>query len=119
MPPPVQTLLRVASWCALAALAFVTLAPLGMRPVLAPANLERVLAYAGFGLIAALAYPRRRLAVLVAVVAVAGLLEFGQALSASRHGRLADFLVKAGGGAAGWLAACALLLGARRPDGRT
>ena len=116
MRPPLHTALRLLFWCLLAGLAFVTLAPLGMRPILGPANLERALAYAGFGLVAALAYPRQRMFVLAAVVVVAGLLEYGQSLTASRHGRLADFLVKAAGGAAGWLAACALLIAARRPD---
>lgn len=111
-----RTLLRIAFWCLLAALAFVTLAPIGLRPVLGPANVERALAYALFGLIAALAYPRQRLAVLAAVVVVAGLLEFGQDLTASRHGRVADFLVKAGGGTAGWLAAWTLMLAARRTE---
>ena len=84
---------------------FATLSPIGMRPVLGPADLERAAAYGVFGLVAALAYPRRRRAVLI----VAGALEFGRGLTAGRHGRLADFPVKAGGGAAGWLAACALM----------
>lgn len=113
MRPLVATSLRLAFWCLLAGLVVVTLEPIGMRPVLGPANLERAAAYGLFGLVAALAYPRQRLVVLAAVVIVAGFLEFGQGLTASRHGRLADFLVKAGGGAAGWLAACALMLGSR------
>ncbi|MDP4025817.1 hypothetical protein Q8W71_24610 [Methylobacterium sp. NEAU 140] len=105
-----RTLLRLAVWTLLAALMFVTLAPIGLRPEVGPANLERVLAYGGFGLLATLAYPRQRLAVLLAVVAAAALLEYGQVLTATRHGRPTDFLVKAGGGAAGWLAAQAVLL---------
>ena len=112
-----RTLFRLAFWCLLAGLVFATLSPIGMRPVLGPANLERAAAYGAFGLVAALAYPRRRLAVLLGVLIVAGVLEFGQGLTASRHGRLADFLVKAGGGAAGWLAACALTRAGRGPDG--
>ena len=112
-----RTLFRLTFWGLLAGLVFVTLSPIGMRPVLGPANLERALAYGVFGLVAAMAYPRQRLLVLVGVVIVAGLLEYGQGLTASRHGRFADFLVKAGGGTAGWLAAGALMLAARGPDG--
>lgn len=93
-----RTLFRLAFWCLLAGLVFVTLSPIEMRPVLGPANLERAAAYGAFGLVAAMAYPRHRLAVLVGVMIVAGSLEFGQGLAASRHGRLADFLIKAGAG---------------------
>lgn len=105
-----RTLFRLAFWALLGLLAFVTLSPIGLRPEVGPANIERALAYAAFGMLAALAYPRHRLAILVFVVLAAGLLEAGQNLSATRHGRVDDFLVKAGSGAVGWLAACATLI---------
>jgi hypothetical protein len=110
-----QTLFRLAFWGLLAALTFVTLSPIGLRPEVGSANFDRVIAYVVFGIVAALAYPRHRLTILVVVVAVAGLLELGQGLAASRHGRVADFLVKAGSGAAGWLAAAGALALAARP----
>jgi apolipoprotein N-acyltransferase len=110
-----QTLFRLAFWGLLATLIFVTLSPIGLRPEVGPANMERAVAYALFGIVATLAYPRHRFAILLVVVAVAGLLELGQGLDPSRHGRLADFAVKAGSGAAGWLAASALVLAAMRP----
>ncbi len=113
-----RTLFRLAFWCLLAGLVVVTLSPIGMRPMLGPAHVERALAYGVFGLVAAVAYPRQRLIVLAGVVIVAGFLEFGQGLTASRHGRVADFLVKAGGGAVGWLAGCALARTMRERDGR-
>ncbi|MCJ2011458.1 hypothetical protein [Methylobacterium sp. J-076] len=109
------TLFRLAFWTILAVLVFVTLSPIGLRPEVGPANLERSVAYLLFGGLAALAFPRHRIAILVAVIAVAGLLEAGQGLAASRHGRIGDFLVKAGSGAAGWLAASALIAMAARP----
>lgn len=110
-----STLFRLAFWAILAILVFVTLSPIGLRPEMGPANVERAVAYALFGITAALAFPRHRLAILLMVVAVAGLLELGQGLAASRHGRLNDFLVKAGSGAAGWLAASALVVAMARP----
>lgn len=108
---------QLAFWGILAILAFVTLSPIGLRPEVGPANYERCFAYALFGITAALAFPRHRFAILLVVVAVAGLLEAGQMLSASRHGRISDFLVKAGSGAAGWLAASTLVaMGMRIPS---
>ena len=109
-----RTLFRLAFWGILAVLAFVTLSPIGLRPEVGPANLERCVAYALFGVAAALAFPRHRFAILLMVVAVAGILEAGQELSPTRHGRISDFLVKAGSGAAGWLAASVLLAVAMR-----
>ena len=106
---------RLAFWAMLGLLAFVTLSPIAMRPEVGPANVERTLAYAAFGTLAALAYPRHRYAILAVVVAAAGLLEAGQNLSETRHGRIDDFLVKAASGAAGWLVACALAALALRP----
>lgn len=103
-----RTVFRLAFWAILAILAFVTLSPIGLRPEVGPATLERCAAYALFGVVAALAFPRHRLAILLMVIAVAGLLEAGQELSPTRHGRVSDFLVKAGSGAVGWLAASAL-----------
>ncbi|GJD33142.1 hypothetical protein [Methylobacterium aerolatum] len=110
-----RTVSRLAFWGILAVLAFVTLSPIGLRPEVGPANLERCAAYTLFGVTAALAFPRHRLAILLMVVAVAGLLEAGQMLSASRHGRISDFLVKAGSGTLGWLVASAYLSLAVRP----
>lgn len=103
-------LLRPLAWTLVAALVFVTLAPIGLRPVVVEdANIERALAYALLGFLLALAYPRHwRLAVLAGIGIAAGL-EFGQALTASRHGRIADFLVKASAAGLGVFAAQALL----------
>lgn len=110
-----QTYFRVAAWLVVAALVFVTLSPIGLRPSLAPANVERACAYGGLGLLLALAYPRRWFVVLVGVVALAGGLELGQVLTETRHGRVADFLVKGGAAACGALLAVTMTaLAARR-----
>lgn len=102
---------RITAWMLVAALVFVTMAPIGLRPIVADsANLERATAYAFLGLVFALAYPRHRLLALLVVVTLAGVLEFGQTLTASRHGRIPDFLVKASSAAAGVLGAHAALL---------
>ncbi len=108
-------LARWTAWALVAALAFVTLAPIGLRPVVsASATLERAVAYGLVGFVLSIAYPRHRLLALAAVIGVAGLLEAGQVLTWSRHGRLPDFLVKASAGALGVLAGhCALIVRAR------
>lgn len=102
---------RLTAWILVAALVFVTLAPIGMRPVLVEsANLERAVAYALMGLMLTLAYPRHWLWALVAGVVLAGVLEAAQGLTASRHGRVLDFSVKAVAACVGALAAQAALL---------
>ena len=89
-------LARILAWTLVAAIAFVTLAPIGLRPVVADsANLERALAYMLLGLLFGLAYPRHWVLAAFVGVAVAAGLEAGQMLTESRHGRIADFLVKA------------------------
>jgi hypothetical protein len=91
-------LARIAAWLLLATLIFITVAPIEYRPVsAAPVSLERFGAFAFLGLFLALGYPRHRWQVLVATLAAAGALEAMQMLSPSRHGRLADFVVKAAG----------------------
>ena len=102
-------LARWSAWALVAALVFVTLSPIEMRPVVAGATLERALAYGLLGLTFALAYPRHRLLALAVVVGVAGGLELGQLLTPSRHGRLPDFAVKAVAAGLGVLAAHAAL----------
>lgn len=102
-------LARWTAWTLVAALVFVTLAPIELRPVIADATVERAAAYGLLGLLFALAYPRHRLLALVVVVAVAGLLELGQLLTESRHGRVPDFAVKAVAAGLGVLAAHAAL----------
>jgi hypothetical protein len=104
------TFVRLLAWTLVAALVFVTLAPIGLRPVVTSnADIERALAYALLGGLLALAYPRHWLLALCAGIGIAAGLEFGQVFSASRHGRLADFVVKASAAGVGVLAAQVLI----------
>ncbi len=100
---------RVLSVLLLAALVAVTVAPIGYRPISgAPVSVERCGAFALLGFLLAVGYPRRRWQVFVFTLAAAGLLEILQMLQPSRHGRLADFAVKAAGCGLGGLLALAL-----------
>ena len=95
-------LCRWAAWLLLAVVVFVTLSPIGWRPVTpAPVNLERFAAYAVLGGVFCLAYPKHRLPALLLLFALAGVLEALQHLVPTRHGRIADAVVKASGAAAG------------------
>ena len=93
---------RWIAWPLLAAIIFVTLSPIGLRPVTpAPANLERFVAYAALAGVFCLGYPKDRLLALLSLVAFAGVLEALQHLVPTRHGRISDAAVKMMGAAAG------------------
>jgi apolipoprotein N-acyltransferase len=106
----VQTILRLAAWGCLLAIALITLGPLGVRPVShwSP-TIERFTAFATVGVLFAVAYPRYILFSAAVVLGAAVLFEFLQLLEPSRHGRAFDAGVKIIGGmaglTAGWLPA--------------
>jgi hypothetical protein len=109
----------VLAWLILGGIVFSTLSPIGMRPHLGAAHLERFGAFALLGFLFAIVYPGRIVAVLTGTVAIVAGLELLQMLVAGRHARLADLAVKASGGVAG--IACAWLVmrvraRSRRPD---
>lgn len=101
---------HVAAWLLLAAVAFVTLAPIGWRPEsgLSP-QIERFAAFALIGLAFSAAYPRHLLLVAVAILGAAIGLEVLQFLVQGRHPGVRDVLAKLAGGTggvlAGWLIA--------------
>ncbi|CAN7653214.1 hypothetical protein LJR016_005116 [Devosia sp. LjRoot16] len=98
-------LLPAFAWLLLAAIAFVTLAPIGLRPISSfSPSIERFAAFAAVGLCFALAYPRHLWLVLALVLGAAIALEALQLVSASRHGRLFDLAVKLAGGGFGVVA---------------
>lgn len=103
-------LVRLTAWIVAIGLVVVTLSPIEDRPVLAAPNVERAGAYALFGFLLALSYPRRWAVALAAAVVLAGVLEAAQGLTASRHGRVFDFMVKGGAAVIGGLAAHVLHL---------
>ena len=86
---------------AIAAIAFVTLCPIGLRPHVAPANVERFGAYLVLGGLVAFAAGRRVLAATAVVVLLAVALEAAQALAPGRDPAVSDAIVKALGGVAG------------------
>lgn len=97
--------LRVIAWGLLAALVFVTLGPIALRPESGlPVQLERALALAIIGFAFALAYPRHIILVAVIVLGATVLLEAMQLVAPSRHGRLVDLSVKLVSGVAGIIA---------------
>ncbi|MBP0438807.1 VanZ family protein [Tianweitania sediminis] len=103
-----QRVLLVAAWGSLAAIAFVTLSPIGLRPHVGGPNTERLLAFVLLGCLFGLAHPRRLGLVAAILVAAALSFELLQELVPGRHGRLPDALVKCAGGLAG-VAGAALL----------
>lgn len=108
------TLVRLLAWTVALGLVVVTLSPIEDRPVVTSPHLERAAAYGLFGFLLALSYPKRWMLALVACVVLAGTLEAAQGLTASRHGRVFDFLVKGGAAVVGALAAHAFYLLLRR-----
>lgn len=97
-----QRILRLAAWLALAAILFVTVLPIGLRPHdVMPVDLDRALAFGVMTALFALAYPGRWLAVGLTIIVGAFAIEFLQELSPTRHARLDDAIVKAGGALVG------------------
>jgi Na+/glutamate symporter len=94
--------LRILAWLLLAAIAFVTLSPIGLRPEsgFSP-NYERLFAFAAVGLAFALAYPRHIWLVLALVLGAAVALEVLQLVVGGRHGRFIDLVAKLLGGVVG------------------
>jgi VanZ family protein len=97
-----NSLKKIFAWSVLTLIILATLSPIQMRPGdIFSVDLDRALA---FGLLSGLfmiAYPRLALIVGVFVVLSAGLIESLQLLSPTRHARLDDALVKAGGAVVG------------------
>ncbi|MFD9900095.1 VanZ family protein [Mesorhizobium sp. UC22_110] len=94
-------LYRLASIFLLALIVFATLSPIGLRPHLGDANLERALAYMLLGSALALSFPRHTLRIAVFVVSIATVLELLQLIDPGRHGRIEDMVIKAAAGLIG------------------
>lgn len=95
-----------AACCVLAAIAFVTVAPIEWRPDdIFGVNVDRAMAFAILGGLFTAAYPRRWGLVVCGVAIIASGLEIVQLLSDSRHARMEDAAVKIGGAVAGILLA--------------
>lgn len=102
--------IQFAAWASLVLVALAALSPIEFRPASSlPPTIERFGAFAAVGFAFALAYPRKFWTAALIVIGAALLLEVLQVLAPSRHGRLADALVKVVGGSAGLIAGWALL----------
>lgn len=105
----ILALVRIGAWILVALLIVVTLVPIGLRPVVtANPSIERIAAYVLAGLLMTTGYPRHWLWVLVGGVILVGGLEAAQNLTSTRHGRVDDFLVKAGAALVGDLVGLAV-----------
>lgn len=100
---------KPAAWLLLAAIVFVTVSPIGLRPhTMTSVNLDRALAYSLVGFMFAVAYPRHWLTVAVLLILSPLAIEYLQYLSPTRHARLHDAAVKIVGSSVGVLAGCLL-----------
>jgi hypothetical protein len=98
----IQTYVRTAAWVSIFGLFIVTDGPIGLRPIShLPIDIERFLALVVVGGLFAAGYPKRIPEVLILLLVAAGLFEFMQFAGLGRHGRLADFSVKAIGACCG------------------
>jgi hypothetical protein len=89
---------RCAAWLLVLAIAVVTLAPIGLRPISGvPVSVERFAAFAVIGACFGLGYPKHRFAILLVVIGIIGTLELAQYLVPSRHGHFFDSVVKTAG----------------------
>lgn len=105
-----QRAVLIAAWIFAVFLAYATLCPIGHRPVLTTvSSREHLAAFAVFGALFCLAYPRRTIVVLIFVLTTAGLLEAMQLFTPDRHAQALEALQKIAGGAAGVFAGRAIL----------
>ena len=95
---------RIVALALFAFIIFATLSPIQLRPHLAPANVERALAYVLLGFAVALGFPNRLYQTVIFVVMTAGVLELLQIIDPSRHARFIDALVKGLAGVIGIVA---------------
>jgi VanZ family protein len=107
---PQKLLVRIAAWASLCFIAYATLSPLRERPTLPiSSNVEHLAAFAVFGALFCLAYPRRIPIVLIFVIGSAAVLEVLQLLTPDRHARILDAVQKIAGGVLGLFAGRAIL----------
>jgi VanZ family protein len=93
---------RCIAWGLLAGVIFASLSRIEWRPVTgASADFERFIAFAAIGASFCFGYPKRRVRVLLFLVAVAVSLEAMQLFVPTRHGRVHDAAIKVIGAAIG------------------
>jgi glucose-6-phosphate-specific signal transduction histidine kinase len=99
-----EKLLKMLAWSCLAAIIFVTISPIDMRPSdPLPVNVDRALAFCLMSALFVLAYPERWKTILAVTLIGAGFIEALQFLSPTRHAQFLDAAVKTGGSVVGVL----------------
>ena len=107
----ISFVLRWVAWLLVAVIAFVTLSPIGLRPLTgAAADLERFVAFAVLGGAFCLGYPKHRWLVVLLLIAIAGSLEVLQHFVPDRHARIHDGAIKALAAAVGVVTANRLII---------
>ena len=112
-------LLKFFAWSSLAAIIFVTVSPIGLRPHdPLPVNTDRALAFAVMTFFFVSAYPRKLWILLPLLVIGAGAIEAMQLLAPTRHAHALDAVIKASGVVIGAFAAVMLTwIGKKWPIG--
>ena len=106
-----KTLFKLFSWILIAAVVFVTVSPIGLRPhTMLTVSFDRAAAFALIGCAFAIAYPRRWLSLTLFLLAAAFGIELMQYVSPSRHPQFADASVKAAGAMVGMIAGKTVLI---------
>jgi hypothetical protein len=101
-----RVLFRGIGWALAAAIVVFSLSPIELRPATtAPADIERLMAFAAMGGAFCIGYPRHRSSIALLVLGAIGLLEIAQQLVPGRHGEIHDGFVKASGAFLGAVAA--------------
>lgn len=97
---------QIVAWTAFAAIVFVTISPIEMRPGdIISVDFDRALAFGLLSSMFMIAYPRHALLVGGFIVFSAGAIELLQALSPTRHARLDDAVIKGAGALGGMVLA--------------
>lgn len=104
----------ICAWSVLGIIVLATLCPIQFRPVVAPSDVERFVAFGLAGLLFGVAYPRKILVAALLVIGSAIALELMQRLVPGRHGRIFDADVKIVGACLGIASAMAVNLWMRR-----
>ncbi|MDQ0321975.1 VanZ family protein [Pararhizobium capsulatum DSM 1112] len=115
-----KSFFKIFSWLLIAAVVFVTISPIGLRPhTLITVSFDRALAFALIGCAFALGYPNRWLSLCVFLIVAAFGIEVMQYWAPTRHPHFADASVKAAGAIFGMVIGKAALIIRRQKLTRT
>lgn len=105
----------LAAWAGLILIVFVTVSPISVRPsTVTSTDLDRAFAFCVMSVLFVVAYPKRLLALSVALLVGAFLIELTQFASMTRHPQMHDAMVKALGVLVGVIGGVIVNLALRR-----